>query len=134
MIFEEAKSGLLKANSVESILGSLLAFSAMLQNQQISMGEYYQNICDITLKYRDSKETVIRKAVITLIPSMANYDTDEFEQHYLHRSMNYLLHALGKPTDRDISELEARVPSLTLSVHLTRPSCGAAAVQDATVH
>lgn len=105
MIFEEAKSGLLKASSVESILGSLLAFSAMLQNQQISMGEYYQNICDITLKYRDSKETVIRKAVITLIPSMANYDTDEFEQHYLHRSMNYLLQALSKPTDRDISEL-----------------------------
>lgn len=34
-IFEEAKSGLLKANSVDSILGSLLAFSAMLQNQQI---------------------------------------------------------------------------------------------------
>lgn len=34
-IFEEAKSGLLKASSVDSILGSLLAFSAMLQNQQI---------------------------------------------------------------------------------------------------
>lgn len=34
-IFEEAKSGLLKASSVDSILGSLLAFSAMLQNEQI---------------------------------------------------------------------------------------------------
>jgi FKBP12-rapamycin complex-associated protein len=34
-IFEEARSGLLKANSTDSILGSLLAFGAMLQNQQI---------------------------------------------------------------------------------------------------
>lgn len=34
-IFEEAKSGLLKAASVDSILGSLLAFGAMLQNQQL---------------------------------------------------------------------------------------------------
>lgn len=102
-IFEEAKSGLLKANSVDTILGSLLAFSAMLQNQQISMGEFYRSICEITLKYRDSKDTVIRKAVITLIPSMATYDSDEFEVHYLHRSMAYLLQALGKPTDRDIA-------------------------------
>lgn len=34
-IFEEAKNGLLKATSVDSILGSLLAFRAMLQNEQI---------------------------------------------------------------------------------------------------
>lgn len=68
-----------------------------------SMGEYYRQICEITLKYRDSKETVIRKAVITLIPSMATYDSDEFEVHYLHRSMAYLLQALHKPTDRDIA-------------------------------
>jgi FKBP12-rapamycin complex-associated protein len=34
-IFEEAKSGLLKASSTDTILGSLLAFSSMLQNQQI---------------------------------------------------------------------------------------------------
>ena len=34
-IFDEARSGLLKANSTDTILGSLLAFGAMLQNQQI---------------------------------------------------------------------------------------------------
>lgn len=34
-IFEEARSGLLKASSTDTILGSLLAFSSMLQNQQI---------------------------------------------------------------------------------------------------
>lgn len=67
------------------------------------MSEFYRSICEITLKYRDSKDTVIRKAVISLIPSMATYDTDEFEVHYLHRSMAYLLQALQKPTDRDMA-------------------------------
>lgn len=66
------------------------------------MQEYYKNICELTLRYRDSKEVVVRKAVIYLIPSMATYDSDEFEQLYLHRSMMYLLQALQKPTDRDI--------------------------------
>lgn len=67
------------------------------------MSEFYRSICEITLKYRDSKDTVIRKAVITLIPIMATYDSDEFEVHYLHRSMAYLLQALQKPSDRDIA-------------------------------
>lgn len=68
------------------------------------MAEYYRAICELTLKYRDSKEVVVRKAVITLIPNMATYDSDEFEQHYLHRSMSYLQGALHKATDRDIGE------------------------------
>ncbi|KAL7421428.1 phosphatidylinositol kinase-related protein kinase tor1 [Cryptotrichosporon argae] len=102
-IFDEAKNGLVKAGSVDTVLGSLLAFGAMLQNQQLSMQEYYRSICELTLKYRDNKETVVRKAVITLIPSMATYDSDEFEAQYLHRSMGYLLQALAKPTDRDIA-------------------------------
>lgn len=66
------------------------------------MSEFYRATCELTLRYRDSKEVVIRKAVITLIPNMATFDSDEFEQHYLHRSMTYLLQSLGKPTDRDI--------------------------------
>lgn len=66
------------------------------------MQEYYKSICDLTLRYRDSKEAVVRKSVISLIPSMATYDSDEFEQNYLHRSIAYLLQALQKPTDRDI--------------------------------
>ncbi|OXG23734.1 FKBP12-rapamycin complex-associated protein [Cryptococcus neoformans Ze90-1] len=102
-IFEEARLGLLKASSTESILGSLLAFNSMLQNQQLSMAEYYRSICELTFKYRDSKEVSIRKAVIALIPSMATYDSDDFEAHYLHRSMAYLLQALNRPADRDIS-------------------------------
>nr|ODN92931.1 atypical/PIKK/FRAP protein kinase [Cryptococcus depauperatus CBS 7855] len=102
-IFDEARVGLLKAGSTEVILGSLLAYNAMLQNQQLSMSEYYRSICELTFKYRDSKEASIRKAVIALIPSMATFDSDDFEAHYLHKSMTYLLQALSRQADRDIA-------------------------------
>lgn len=77
------------------------------------MAEYYRAICELTLKYRDSKEVVVRKAVITLIPNMATYDSDEFEQHYLHRSMSYLQGALHKATDRDIGESSIKARLVT---------------------
>ena len=67
------------------------------------MAEFYEKTCDLTLKYRDSKEVVIRKAVITLIPNMATFDSEAFETHKLKRSMTYLLHSLSKPTERDIA-------------------------------
>jgi FKBP12-rapamycin complex-associated protein len=100
------------------------------------MAEYYRNICELTLKYRDSKEVVVRKAVITLIPNMATYDSDEFEQHYLHRSMSYLQAALHKPSDRDIGELPG-LPSdreLMASLCRHRSHVCSACVQDEAVH
>ncbi|RXK37153.1 atypical/PIKK/FRAP protein kinase [Tremella mesenterica] len=102
-IFEEARIGLARGSSTEAILGSLHAFSAMLQNQSISTADHYRHICDLALNYRDSKEIEVRKQVITLIPRMATYDSDEFQVTYLHRSMAYLFQALQKPTDRDIA-------------------------------
>jgi FKBP12-rapamycin complex-associated protein len=66
------------------------------------MAQFFQPICDATLKYRDSREVAIRKAVITLIPNMATFDPDGFEEHYLKSCMSYILQALHKPTDRDI--------------------------------
>lgn len=67
------------------------------------MAEYYHEICELTLRYRDSKEVVVRRLVISLIPQMAVYDSEEFESRYLHRSMAYLLSALRKPTDREFA-------------------------------
>lgn len=100
------------------------------------MAEYYKSICELTLKYRDSKEVVVRKAVITLIPSMATYDSDVFEANYLNRSMAYLLQALEKATDRDIGMAqiieyrETDVPSICC----TRAYGCSAHLEDAAVN
>jgi FKBP12-rapamycin complex-associated protein len=97
------------------------------------MSEFYRSTCELTLKYRDSKEVVIRKAVITLIPNMATFDGDEFEQSYLHRSMAYLLQSLSKPTDRDIGESDLLHPGWrvrqTLNPYLAYVAIGHMAVQ-----
>ena len=103
-IFDEARAGLNRAGSIDTVLGSLLAFGAMLQNQHPCMAEYFGQICEQTLKYRENKEFGVRRSVITLIPNMATYDGDEFEAHYLARSMQYLFQALGKQQDREVGE------------------------------
>jgi FKBP12-rapamycin complex-associated protein len=105
-----------KGGPTDAILGSMLAFGAMLQNQhpvhhtqkvltdfQV-MDEFFQPICEATLKYRESREVVIRKAVITLLPNMATFDPDRFEDLYLKNAMSYILQALHKATDRDIGK------------------------------
>ena len=66
------------------------------------MDEFFQPICEATLKYRESREVVIRKAVITLLPNMATFDPDRFEDLYLKNAMSYILQSLHKATDRDI--------------------------------
>jgi FKBP12-rapamycin complex-associated protein len=65
------------------------------------MNDYYHNVVELVLKYRENKDGAIRKAVIQLIPSMSTYDGDDFEKHSLHRAMSCLLQSLQKPTDRD---------------------------------
>lgn len=76
------------------------------------MGDFFQPICDVTLKYRDSKEVVIRKAVITLIPNMATFGPDRFEEFYLKNCMSYILQSLHKSTDRDIGTFPRLLSSL----------------------
>ena len=66
------------------------------------MDEFFQPICEATLKYRESREVVIRKAVITLLPNMATFDPDRFEDLYLKNAMSYILQSLHTATDRDI--------------------------------
>jgi FKBP12-rapamycin complex-associated protein len=78
------------------------------------MQPFYKDACELTLRYRDSKEISVRKTVVSLIPSMATYDSDEFESLYLHRSMGVLLTALSKPTDRDTGYIALSHMSITL--------------------
>ena len=99
------------------------------------MADYYRNICELTLKYRDSKEVVVRKGVITLIPNMVAYDSSEFEKHYLHRSMSYLQSALHRPSDRDIGWFNPIVVGEAhISLHRHRSHVGSAAIVNASVY
>ena len=132
-VFEEGRAVLVKPSSTDVILGSLLAFKAITENQEIvrwflsryfnlcsmpqSMAEYYKSMCELTFKYRDSKEVALRKASITLTPNLAKYDSEQFEIHFLRETMLYLLNALGRPTDRDFG-MPLRATKLTAAQHM----------------
>lgn len=69
------------------------------------MREYYRNACELILKFKDNREPLIRRTVITLIPAMATYDQNEFRSAFLHRSMAHLQQQLSKPGERDAAFL-----------------------------
>lgn len=74
------------------------------------MDVHYDKVCDLILRHKESKDSIIRKTVITLIPHMAAYDPQGFcdEHHsggtttimgfsFLTVSMRFLLGQLKKP-------------------------------------
>jgi len=74
------------------------------------MDIHYDKVCDLILRHKESKDSIIRKTVITLIPHMAAYDPQGFcdEHHaggtttmmgfsFLTVSMRFLLGQLKKP-------------------------------------
>jgi FKBP12-rapamycin complex-associated protein len=69
------------------------------------MNAHYYNVCDLILKHKESKDSIIRKMVITLIPHMAGYDPQSFTDEggtstgvsFLTTSMRYLLAQLKRP-------------------------------------
>lgn len=64
------------------------------------MTEYYRDVCRITLEKKDSRDQLIRKTVVTMIPTLASYDPTTFAERYLHQSMQHLLGLLRKERDR----------------------------------
>lgn len=68
------------------------------------MKEYYKPSCELILKYKDHREPLIRRTVITLIPAMGTYDQIAFQELFLHRSMAHLQSQLSKPGERDAGQ------------------------------
>lgn len=57
------------------------------------------------LGFRSHRDILIRKLVMTLIPSLAAYDTQTFSDLYLKKAMGHLSSALDKPNDRNMGIL-----------------------------
>lgn len=64
------------------------------------MHEKYIDVCEIVLSYKDHKEGLIKRTVISLIPTLATYNPDIFVVSYLHKCMLHLLGQLRKNRDR----------------------------------
>ena len=64
------------------------------------MRENFLDAAEQILNFKAHKDPHVRKMVITLIPTLAVYDTQTFSEHHLHKAMAHLLTQLEKPTER----------------------------------
>ncbi|KAF7308846.1 Serine/threonine-protein kinase TOR [Mycena kentingensis (nom. inval.)] len=100
-IYEEAAAGFLLAQP-EIIHASLLAYRALLLHGGMFMRDVFSAATAEVLRFRLHRDPLIRKLVLTLIPSLAAYDTQTFSDIYLKKAMTHLLSGLDKPTDRSM--------------------------------
>ncbi|KAG4088925.1 FAT-domain-containing protein [Neocallimastix lanati (nom. inval.)] len=101
-ILDEAQKGL-KFGSSDTVHGCLLVIRELLLHTGNFMDKYYEDITDIVIKNRDSKDNLIRRTVISLMSDLASYDSQTFVDNYLKNCMDYLLNQLKKDRDRSIA-------------------------------
>ncbi|KAF2153226.1 TOR1 phosphatidylinositol 3-kinase [Myriangium duriaei CBS 260.36] len=88
--YEEINKGF-ALGSMEAVHGSLLTIRELLVKGGMFMqGQRYRDACDKIFNYKDHREPLIRREVVTTIPIMAAYNPKEFCTYYIHRSMLYL--------------------------------------------
>ncbi len=66
------------------------------------MKENFLDAAEQIMAYKTHRDAHVRKMVITLIPTLAVYDTQTFSEHYLHKAMAHLLTQLEKPAERSV--------------------------------
>ncbi len=64
----------------------------------------YREVCDTVLRFCESKEKVVRRAVMALIPRLAAFAPERFARSYLDQSTRHLLVVLALPAERGAGE------------------------------
>ncbi|RKO94116.1 armadillo-type protein, partial [Blyttiomyces helicus] len=98
-ILEEAQKGF-KIGSSDAIHGSLLTLRELLTQKGTYPPDRYKELCESVLKYKDHRDSLVRRTVILMIPTLAQFDPDSFVSAYLNGCMSYLLSQLRKEKDR----------------------------------
>ncbi|KAF2204804.1 hypothetical protein GQ43DRAFT_387121 [Delitschia confertaspora ATCC 74209] len=102
-VYDEIRKGFAQ-NTVEAIHGSLLTLKELMGKSHMYLtAAKYQDVCNQVLKYREQRDFLIRKEVITLIPTMASYSPSDFSATFLHVCMVYLHSIIRKEKERDVA-------------------------------
>lgn len=99
-LFEETQRGLSKGTTVEVVHGSLLALGELLRHTGEFMLARYREVVTTVLKFRDSKERIIRLAVISLLPRLAHFSPERFSVTYLGTGADFLLGVLHQAKEK----------------------------------
>ncbi|EPS96224.1 hypothetical protein FOMPIDRAFT_1167701 [Fomitopsis schrenkii] len=101
-ILQEAQVGL-KMAQPEVIHGSFLTYRELLLHGGMFMKESFLDAAASILSFKSHRDALVRKMVITLIPTLAVYDPQTFAEHHLHQAMAHLLTQLDKPNERSVA-------------------------------
>lgn len=101
-LFEEAQKGLKQNQQPDVIHGSLLALGQISLHLIKANDIRLKEIISLVLKFRDHRDSLVRKTVINLIPALAKMDPDLFfKENYLTASVVYLTAQLKKEKERN---------------------------------
>ncbi|TID24911.1 60S ribosomal protein [Venturia nashicola] len=99
-VYEEVQRGF-QQNTVDAIHGSLLTIKELLLKGNMFMhGPRYKEACEMVLRYKDHRDSLIRREVINIIPTLASYAPAEFTSSYLHQCMLHLQGLIKRDKDR----------------------------------
>jgi len=99
-VYDEVLKGF-NMGTVESIHGSLLTIKALLLKGAMFMhGQRYREACDLVMRYKDHRDTLIRREVISIIPTLASYAPSDFTSSYLHQCMLHLQGLIKRDKER----------------------------------
>lgn len=90
------------------------------------MKENFLDAADKILSFKTHRDAHVRKMVITLIPTLAVYDTQSFSEHHLHKAMAHLLTQLEKPAERSVGKCLVHIGSYVLTAQFSSIHCNRA--------
>jgi tetratricopeptide (TPR) repeat protein len=105
-------------------LGELLASSATLPADSFTnsfLSPRFSEICDMVLKFCESKNKSIRRCVIVLLTRLAHFHPEAFVRSYADSSLTFLLMSLRDPkldTERGVALIAVGRISLAIGGHL----------------
>ncbi|KAH7139276.1 armadillo-type protein [Dendryphion nanum] len=100
-VYDEILKGF-NLNTNEAIHGSLLTMKELLDKSAMFLGDQkYRETVETVLKYRDHRDSLVRREVVLIIPALASYSPTDFASKYLHQCMLHLQGLIRKDRDRD---------------------------------
>lgn len=76
----------------------------------------YREVVETVLCFKESKERLIRRAVISLLPRLAAFAPERFAATYLKQCTNYLLSVLKFPSERGVGKQYSQYSAAPLPV------------------
>ena len=120
IIYEQVQKGF-SANQVESIHGSLMVIGELLQHTGADfMVPRFKEVCGTVLKYKDSRDRLVKRTVSSLLPKLAKFCPDAFVRGYLDTCLDYLINAVSHSSERSTAYLSLGKLSLAVGPHMVR--------------